>query len=225
MAEYNFMNKSEFVYEALWDKIILGEIQPGRKFSAQEIADMFRVSRTPVYQALKKLEDLGAIKIYPNVGFELVQLSWKDVEERNSIELLLEKEAIGLMKGQDLSKDIERLRKLSNDIEQCIVQGNQTDFYKLTRKWHVDFISMSKSQVLIDIFCKIWDWGGWLEKVRTLDKQMTEVNREHDQLLTSLEKGDFPQALELLETHSLNCLRLLNEGIVNDLELGLIKKQ
>ena len=66
------MRKKRFttqeIYQDLWQQIISFEIFPGSRVTETELADIYRTSRTPVREALKRLEVEGLIRIRPKQG-------------------------------------------------------------------------------------------------------------------------------------------------------------
>ena len=80
----------EIVYEELKAQILKGDIKPGTRMMEVELAEVLGVSRTPVREAIRKLEKEGLVKIEPRRGAYASELSVKDMvdilEVRQSME-------------------------------------------------------------------------------------------------------------------------------------------
>ncbi len=223
MRELGYKTKSELVYTKIMEKIASEEIKPGERISAAEIAKELSVSRTPVNEAMKKLEDNGVIKILPNVGFEVTMLSWQEIQDLNTIRVFLEKQIIIRLQEGFYKEDLENLKKLSLEIQKAIKEGDRRKYYLLTEEWHIKFANMARAKVFSDIYTICWDYGGWDDaKHRDLSDDLMDVNKDHDEMLALIEKGNFEEALRLSDRHSDKCLDLLKKSIDSNVFPGLI---
>lgn len=69
----------EIVYEELKRQILVGEIPPGTRMMEVELADEMGVSRTPIREAIRKLEKEGLVTIEPRRGAYASDISIKDM--------------------------------------------------------------------------------------------------------------------------------------------------
>lgn len=69
------------MYGVLRDAIVSTELEPGRQISENELADKLGVSRTPVREALRKLETDGLVASLPNRGFIVRRMEARDVRD------------------------------------------------------------------------------------------------------------------------------------------------
>ena len=65
MSEMNFKNRGEQVFETLKREILDLKLEPGRMISENEICERFGVSRTPVRDALRLLQEQGFVETVP----------------------------------------------------------------------------------------------------------------------------------------------------------------
>jgi len=111
-TKLKFTSKSEYVYETLRERIMLGELQVNKRYKVVEIAAELGVSRTPVSNAVKILASQGYVTLFPSVGFEIKQLTLKEVEGILMIRGVLEELALELAVGNVTSGDIAELRDI-----------------------------------------------------------------------------------------------------------------
>lgn len=87
---------SENVAESITEAILSGKIRPGERLNENQLASEFRVSRTPVREALHELQEQGLVEANPRRGVSVVSLQHDDIRKIISLRLPLEAEALYL---------------------------------------------------------------------------------------------------------------------------------
>ena len=91
-------NLSESIYNDLKQKILFNHLRPGEIISEMALVEQYYVSRTPIRQALQKLQDRGLVKIQDGVGTFVTFFTHEDVanayEVRNAVEKIAARTAI-----------------------------------------------------------------------------------------------------------------------------------
>lgn len=109
----------ELIYEGLKMDIYNGKIKPGSFLSEQDIADNYASSRTPVREALRKLEHDGLIVTLPKRGSYVIQITLQDLLDMDEIRILIEpylaKNSAGRIEFSILEELEERLLQLNRD--------------------------------------------------------------------------------------------------------------
>jgi DNA-binding GntR family transcriptional regulator len=106
------------VYTFLKKGIINGDLQPGERLKELEIAQSLGASRTPVREALSRLEQEGLVQPFPSGGLTVVKLSAGDVKEIYGLLRVLESYGIRLAVERVTSKQLDRLEQLCLRAEQ-----------------------------------------------------------------------------------------------------------
>lgn len=200
------ISSTEDIYQQIREGIIDGLWLPGERLVTAKLADRFNVSRTPVREALKKLEKDGLVSIELNVGAVIRKV---DIEEIKDIyELRAAVEAIAIRKviengpGPEL---IKRLRQL------CRMRENANSFEEFEysdREFHFQICRASKSKVLQEVvenymvISSSFSATPRIVKSRRFDhgKKMNE----HYKIVDAIEAGDTAKAMRLMEKHILN---------------------
>lgn len=110
------------VYTFLKKGIITGDLQPGERLKELEIAQSLGASRTPVREALSRLEQEGLVQPFPSGGLTVVKLSANDVKEIYGLLRVLETYGIRLAAERATAKQLERLEQLCSRAEQLGAQ-------------------------------------------------------------------------------------------------------
>ncbi len=121
------------LYTELQEDILTGKLQPGEKLTEQKICNEYKVSRTPVREALRQLEMDGLIENIPNRGAFVLGLSAQDIEDmrvlRKTYEIQAVKWAIERITKEELSEleetfEFMEFYTMKNDINKMIHINN-----------------------------------------------------------------------------------------------------
>lgn len=192
----------EWVFQILRDAIVRGDLPAGTQLKQDEISTALSVSHIPVREALRQLEAQGLVRIHPNRGATVTQLSRDSLEDmmeiRASISYYLLRRAVPLMDKMDfdaLQFIIEEEKKVSTllDTETLNYQFHEA----LTRK--ADNVT---ADVIIEILHANMD-----RYLRSCfytgpDARASSV-QEHQAILDACREGDAEKAATLLHDHIL----------------------
>lgn len=120
MTDFVHQSLSEMVTEYIKNKILLGEYKEGYRVIEAKIAEELGISRAPVREGIKELENQGLIKIVPRKGTFVTRMSPEDVREIFDIRLLLENDVLEiLIRNRLLSA--EDFATLENIIQEMVL--------------------------------------------------------------------------------------------------------
>ena len=129
-------SKTDLVYSLLKREILENKWEIGERRNAQEIAKNLGVSRTPVNEASKLLEMEGLLKVLPQVGLEVPDLTPQEVEEIFQIRSALLGLATAQASKHITEKDLKSLQDLDEEMDRCISAEDFDKFIKYNRKFH-----------------------------------------------------------------------------------------
>jgi len=107
----NYKPLREMVYETLREAIILGRLKPGERLMEMQLADEIGVSRTPVREAIRKLELEGFLVMIPRKGAYVSGISVKDIVDVFEVRAALESLAAGLAAERITNDELEELER------------------------------------------------------------------------------------------------------------------
>jgi len=192
----------EQVIEMLLNGLLRGSFKKGEKLKDTEIAERLGVSRTPVREALIKLEEEGYLVNNMGRGFEIVAISEREVVEIYLLVAELEFYALNQIKEID-DKILNKLIKTNNRLTS--MKFNPKEKSNLDVEWHAIIISLSKNETLkktIKSFKKKTVWFE-LNYMKTEDTSTISA-KDHKLIIDLLKEGDFPEAAKAIKK---NCLR------------------
>lgn len=206
--------------EMICDKVIMwimeGTLEPGQRIREEDLAEAFGVSRVPIREALRMLENRGLIQIEPYVGANVVKLSPDDIKEiyylRSELESLACKKAAQNMTDDDINELIELQEILETiwNAETNHLFSSQIA-YEYNRKFHMFIYQKSNMNILMEVINNLWDRIAFL-RIRTAYHQSypTQMQNEHREYIRLLKEQRGDDLAELLKE---NLSKHLNELI------------
>lgn len=125
----------ELVFDTIRTAIIAGKMQPGERVMEVQLAEELGVSRTPVREAIRKLELEGLVKMEPRKGAYVTPLSITDVKEMMEIRRALEMLCAELAAENATEEEIEEMRVANRGFEESA--GENDEFGVIT--WDTSF--------------------------------------------------------------------------------------
>ena len=195
----------EQVFVMLLNDLLKGSFKKGEKLKDTEIAERFGVSRTPVREALIRLEDEGYLSNNMGRGFEIVSIG-----EREAVEIYLlvaELEFYALNQVTKVDDEIlDNLVELNDRLGS--MKFNPREKLNLDVEWHAVVISLSKNETLIKTIKSFKKKTVWFElNYMKMEDTSTMSTKDHKLIIDLLRKGDFPGAAKALKK---NCLRTVD---------------
>lgn len=134
----NYKPLRELVFESLREAIILGRLKPGERLMEVQLAEEMGVSRTPVREAIRKLELDGFVVMVPRKGAYVAGITIKDIVDVFEVRAALEGMAAGLAAERITDEELDQLERAlvqigefqTGDNINAVVQGD-TEFHSL----------------------------------------------------------------------------------------------
>jgi DNA-binding GntR family transcriptional regulator len=126
----------EMAYEYLKSSVLSGRFNPGERLTEEHLAKKLGVSRTPVREALHKLESEGLIKVLETRGFIVSRDSKDEVEELFELRAILEGYALRIISGRISDEDLERLSGFIERAEDALRRKRMEEVFKWNTKFH-----------------------------------------------------------------------------------------
>jgi DNA-binding GntR family transcriptional regulator len=195
----------EHVAERLRASIFAHDLAPGAWIDEQRLCAEYRISRTPLREALKVLASEGLVTMKPRRGAYVTEMSERDVAEVYHLLSLLESDAAAEVARHASAAQIEQLAALHERLERAV--HDRAEFFALNEAFHLALLAIDgnhwRSQVVAD-----------LRKVMKLNRhfslfregRVAESLAEHAALMAALRRRDAPAAERLMREHFRNGL-------------------
>jgi DNA-binding GntR family transcriptional regulator len=197
------------VYAALRRGILDGELSPSHRLRTDVIANELAVSRTPVREALRKLEAEGLVVASRHGGLMVRQLTEQDLTEIFYLREALEGMAARLAAENATREEIDELNALFEDMEASAARGDIVGLRELTGEFHMLVGRASHNARLVQSLQGLLDHARQAQS-STLYMQGRPANalKEHRGLLRAIEKRDPDLAETLARQHRRKTLAL-----------------
>jgi DNA-binding GntR family transcriptional regulator len=198
-------------YLELRRQILSGQLQPGEPLSEYQLAKTFNVSRTPVREALARLNSAGLVRSVPQRGMFVSELGPSDVVEIMEIRERLESLVVRRVMDQELSD--EQLIPWEGQTEQArqlIADGQLPEALAIGSSLHDQLIEFAGNERLAEILAQLSEQVWLLSMVGIRAPGRPEVaNEEHRMLLAHMRDGDADAAEAAMREHLRNEGRIL----------------
>jgi DNA-binding GntR family transcriptional regulator len=114
----------ELLFKHLRHLIIMGRFEPGEKLVEQDLAEQFKVSRTPIREAIRKLEIEGLVRYQPRRGVIVTGFAPDDIDEIYATREVLEGLAARLAAERAADEEIEALGQLLDQMNQASIAND-----------------------------------------------------------------------------------------------------
>lgn len=145
----------EIVYEELKRQIMVGEIAPGTRMMEVELADEMGVSRTPVREAIRKLEKEGLVTIEPRRGAYASDISAKEMVDILEVRQDLEGMAAGIAAQKITEEGKEELERLVQVYKESVEKENIEEIIANDEAFHKYIVSLSGNKTLIKMVSQV----------------------------------------------------------------------
>ena len=210
MKDNNF-NVNEYlplrdvVFNTLRQAIITGEFAPGERLMEISLANRLGVSRTPVREAIRKLELEGLVIMIPRKGAQVAKITEKNLRDVIEIRTVLEEFATVLACERIIQDGISELRQAHEDFVLAVEKGDLLDIVDKDEIFHNTIFGATNNDRLITIINNLREqfYRYRMEYVKDI-RQRSNLVEEHRKLLDAISNRDSVRAKELMRTHLLN---------------------
>jgi len=190
-ARNEFVPMRELIYQYMREAIITRGIPSGAHLVEDDLARCLNASRTPVREALRKLESEGLVKHHRRRGVEVRQLSIKDVSDIYDVTTLLEGYAAKLV-AESLTQDtLEKLQRLLNNMKISIDVNDGVLEQELHQEFHSTIYEACNNK-RVEGMLKVYNDYIQLFRAYTLRVPGRRQHswEEHDSILRAIEMRD-----------------------------------
>ena len=192
----------ELVYEELKHKILIGNVTPGTRLMEIELAESMGVSRTPIREAIRKLEKEGLVTIEPRRGAYVSDISIKDMVDIMEVREDLEGLAPPLAARRINEEEAKELTKITEKYSEAIKSANTDDIVKYDELFHKLVVSCSGNRTLIQMVGNVQELALRFRYLYYDDFSRYEgMPDEHYVIMNAIVNGDEGKAREEADAH------------------------
>lgn len=203
------------IYEKLRGDILTCSLQPGEEFREGELVAKFGVSKSPIRDALQRLEIEGLIEISPRRGHRVAPISIADAKDLLDMREILEAGALRLITtraSDEALSHLEEFRQSGTD--------DLTEFANYNRRFHAALCETSQNQRLASSMSRLmesYDRLCIVSLTSTRDKEggMEDAIRDHNAIIDALQERNAAAAVRASAQHTKKSRTKIMRGLEN----------
>ena len=204
------------VYDQIVDAIMNLDIGHDDRLIQEKLAADLGISRTPVREALIRLEQEGVLRKRAQGGFRLYQMSDQEVRELYQTRAAIEGQVARILAERHTPQDIATLRKTISK-EENISSNSVREYFEANRNIHRKFVELANNRYLLEMFDMTWGKAMSFQlfaQIQSID--LSKSLGDHMALVDVIETGDKIESLEVFIRHIQDGFDLQMEAIHTD---------
>jgi DNA-binding GntR family transcriptional regulator len=201
------------IYDVLWQRILALEIPAGARVRDVEWAEKLNVSRTPVREALRKLQKDGVLEPIGHGRYVLKRIDAQELRSLYRCRAVLEGLAVRDLDGDISAEDIARLNAIVERTQGCLATRDFVSVYQLNTEFHGEIVALARNphlQTLLATVRRLILYArSSLRMLIEGNEALTGAYAEHLQrsqerhvaILAAITEKSFDKAAEQMERH------------------------
>ena len=192
----------EVVFLRLRQAILRGELQPGDRLMEISLASQLGVSRTPVRDALHKLEKEGLVNMVPRCGAEVANITDKDMRDVLEVRTTLEELAVELCIERINDDGIKRLKAANKTFKEKVEEGELLLIAEADVAFHDIIYSITENRRLLEIISELREnlYRYRLEYLKNESARLVLV-KEHDNIIKFITEKNTDKCKKAIRSH------------------------
>lgn len=209
----------DVVFNTLRESILHGELKPGERLIEVALAEQLGVSRTPIREAIHKLEQEGLVNMIPRRGAQVASISEKNVHDVLEVRKALERLAAELAVARITPQEKIRLRQAETEFCASVGDKNLAVIAQKDEAFHDAIYEATKNHKLQFVINNLREqmYRFRLEYIKD-EKSRKLLVEEHRSIADAIIRSDIDTAVAASEVHIEN----QQKAILKNLALGRV---
>ena len=192
----------DVVFNTLRQAILRGELKPGERLMEIQLANKLGVSRTPIREAIRKLELEGLVLMIPRKGAEVAEITEKSLRDVLEVRRALEELAVELVCEKITEEQIQDLKDAAEEFKESLESGDITRIAEADVKFHDVIYMATDNQKLIQLLNNLREqmYRYRVEYLKRSDFHQQLID-EHEEIIETIESGQKDRAVQVVCQH------------------------
>ena len=192
----------DVVFNTLRRAILKGELKPGERLMEIALADKLGVSRTPIREAIRKLELEGLVVMAPRKGAKVASITERDLNDVLEVRKGMEVLAISLACKRITGEELDKLEAIEQSFQSLIESGNLTELAEMAVKFHDTIYQATNNQRLVQLLNNLREqmYRYRMEYLKDIAVRRT-LAEEHKAICEALRGRDESKAQNYVSVH------------------------
>lgn len=195
------MRLSEKAYQLIKHKIITLELRPSTVIDEQSLMDELELGRTPIREALQRLDSENLVNVVPRRGTFVTDVSLTDLQKIFELRIVLEGFCARLAARRITLSQIDQMKSILEDLDK-VESGDYRRLISIDDRFHAMLYQAADNEFLSDVLSRLYDLSLrlWYLVLNHLD-DVQESIEQHRAVAHALQSGDGERAEELIKQH------------------------
>ena len=201
--ENEYLPLRDVVFNTLRQAILRGEFKPGERLMEIQLANKLGVSRTPIREAIRKLELEGLVIMIPRKGAEVADITEKSLRDVLEVRKALEELAVQLACEKITQEELEELEQAGENFKKVLKKSKDiTEVAEADVRFHDVIYMATDNQKLIHLLNKLREQM-YRYRVEYLKREEAhpQLIAEHAAIIEHISKGEKKAATDIMCKH------------------------
>ncbi len=205
----------DVIFNTLREAIIAGELKPGERLMEVQLAERMGVSRTPVREAIRKLELEGWVNMIARKGAQVTGLSVKDIMDVLEVRASMDALATALSAARIKDDELKELKNIYAQFSNYMEKENLSGLIKKDVEFHEIIYRSSRNDKLIQIVSNLREQVQRFRVIYLKDySSPKDIVKEHLEIIEAISTRDEERASKVAKKHIEN----QKEAIINSIK-------
>ena len=197
-----FLPLRDVVFNTLRQAILTGELKPGERLMEIHLANKLGVSRTPIREAIRKLELEGLVTMIPRRGAEVAQITEKSMNDVLEVRRAMDALCVELACDRITPEELQDLKKACDTFEAAVKTDDIKQIAQADVALHDIIVQATGNRRLIQLVNNLSEqmYRYRVEYLKREDAHETLL-AEHERIIETIEKRDKEEAMKAVSRH------------------------
>lgn len=192
----------DVVFNTLRQAILRGELKPGERLMEIQLANKLGVSRTPIREAIRKLELEGLVLMIPRKGAEVADITEKSLKDVLEVRRALEELSVKLTCDRITKEEIKELEQAAENFKKTLKSKDITEIAEADVRFHDVIYTATKNQKLIQLLNNLHEQMYRYRIEYLKDEEVyPKLLKEHKEIIERISKGEKEAAARMVCEH------------------------
>jgi DNA-binding GntR family transcriptional regulator len=209
------MSLTDRAYDLIRQDIVRCALPPGAEFTETDLAERLQMSKTPVREALARLQFEGLVRAFPRRGYRIEPVRVSDINEIFDARIVLEAGVIGLAVQHITEEELDELERLAGASSDAFYVSDFDRAQQLNNVFHETIAKASRNARLYRMVGQtITEFDRFFYLEAQSDAPYPEDHVTHADIVAIMRKRDIPAAQAAIKTHIDSLRGVLIETLV-----------
>ncbi len=198
------LNLSDRIFEIIEKQIVSGAVKPGERLVETDLAESLGTSKSPVREALKRLEGEGIVTLIPRKGYFVRDIDRKSIEDFVDIMIVIEPAIVQYALKQKTEAVCREIDAILDEMKQTLKKKDYESYVGLNDRFHGLFVDLTENQWFLKFFNTLHKQADMLRSLSLHSRdRFSHSIEEHTAIAEAFKKGDEKKIVEAVRHHIL----------------------